>query len=122
MSVLRHTIVVGLISLVCVLSTSRFGLETTASVGGALLAAVNATLAHGLNRWAMGRSDRTFFNVVLGGMAARLLVVPALAALAIAAFDLDPRAFVVTFVSLLVVFLAVEMTILVRSTAHRAIA
>jgi hypothetical protein len=83
--------------------------ELWAVVFGGAVAASNALLAHALALRSRGRSVGVFLKLVLGGMAARMVLVLAAVLVAVLALDLSPAPLVVSLIGHFAVFLALEI-------------
>jgi hypothetical protein len=75
---------------------------------GALLAALNTLLAHGLLCWARDRSLKHYLIAVLGGIAARMALVLGLLMAGLAALELRPLPSVASLLGYYAVFQVLE--------------
>ena len=75
---------------------------------GALLAALNTVLAHGLLCWARDRSLKAYLIAVLGGIAARMALVLGLLLAGLAALELRPLPIVFSLLGYYAVFQVLE--------------
>ncbi len=111
------------IALLAVLAGTAFAPATQgamrAALLGVLLAAADGLAFHALAVLAWRRSNRTFLRATLGGMAVRLVVVPALAAALIWSLSLPVAPFAAALAATLVVFLVIETVVLHRLTGRR---
>jgi predicted neutral ceramidase superfamily lipid hydrolase len=79
---------------------------------GAGLAASNGIAAYALVRWSAGRSNQTFMRAVLGGTAARMTLLLACVAAAIALGGFPPAPLVASLLAYFVLFLVMELVVL----------
>jgi predicted neutral ceramidase superfamily lipid hydrolase len=79
---------------------------------GAGLAASNGIAAYALVRWSTGRSNQTFMRAVLGGTAARMTLLLACVAAAIALGGFPPAPLVASLLAYFVLFLVMELVVL----------
>lgn len=111
------------IAVLAVLAGTAFAPATQgamrAALLGVLLAAADGLAFHALAVLAWRRSNRTFLRATLGGMAVRLVVVPALAAALIWSLSLPVAPFAAALAATLVVFLVIETVVLHRLTGRR---
>jgi hypothetical protein len=86
---------------------------------GALVAALNSLLAHAIMRWSDDRPTGEFVKLVLGGMAARMVLVLAAVAAGVTVLALSRLPLLLSLLIHFGVFLAVEMVVVSR---HRGTA
>jgi hypothetical protein len=85
-----------------------------AVVAAAVLAVVNAIAAFALVTWASGRSTVAFFQAILGGTLARMVLLLGGALTAILALGFARVPFLLSLVAYFAVFLALEMAVVHR--------
>jgi hypothetical protein len=81
---------------------------------GGLLAALNGVAAYACAHWAAKRSIRALLAAVLGGMAARMLVTLALAAVAVVGGRLPAMPLALSLMAYFAIFLSLELIALPR--------
>jgi hypothetical protein len=89
---------------------------------GALLAALNVLAAYVLAAWGSRRSVKAFMTAVLGGMAARTLLLLSLVALGIVVLELPALPLVLSLIANFVPLLAFELSVLHRGLPAAAVA
>jgi len=87
---------------------------STSLILGTLIGACYVISAYASFRFALGRSQRVFLLVALGGVGVRLLVAASLIALVIALVQVNQAYFLGSFFSIFVIGLIVEVTMLHR--------
>jgi hypothetical protein len=122
-SILRYSLVVCAVSVVtiaglfAILSLER--MARLAVAAGALIAAVNAVVAHGLAVSSLRRSTSFFLGAILGGMVGRMAFMLAAAVVATAWAGLPATPFVISLLAYFSVFLVAELVVLHRMTTSR---
>jgi hypothetical protein len=73
------------------------------------LALINVLCGYYMTRWAFRKSMKTFFNVVMGGMGIRLVIIGAVMVVLIRVLTMDVKLFIVTFGIYYLLFQLVEI-------------
>jgi hypothetical protein len=126
MSLIRHAaVVLGMVGVT--LSALALGLplagpQRTAVVYGAMVAALNAIVAHALVRFAEGRSTRVFLGVVLGGMAGRVALMLAAVVAGVLVLELPRLPLVFSLLGHFLAFLALELVLQQRAPGSAELA
>jgi hypothetical protein len=114
-----------LLALLAVLAAALIALPADraalrASLCGACVALVHGALYYAVARWAWTRSDAAFLRATLGGMAGRLVTVPAAAVVLVTTLRLEIVPFAATLAGTLMAVLVAETAVFYRLTARKA--